>query len=83
MKIQSWEVSDTFWAIVARGLAEYDDMEGIAWRWQAIDGSMNKAPFARESSGMDKSQVLITFFPCQSRSFALSQQTQSERGAAR
>jgi len=26
-------------------------MEGIAWEWQSIDGCMNKAPMAQESSG--------------------------------
>lgn len=24
------------------GLAEYDAMEGIAWRWQSVDGAMMK-----------------------------------------
>ena len=33
------------------GLAEYDDMEGIAWRWQSIDGAMTKAPLALEAVG--------------------------------
>ena len=26
-------------------------MEGIAWKWQSIDGSMTKAPTAQESVG--------------------------------
>lgn len=26
-------------------------MEGIAWEWQSIDGSMNKAPMAKEGAG--------------------------------
>jgi hypothetical protein len=26
-------------------------MEGIAWRWQSIDGAMVKAPLAQESVG--------------------------------
>jgi hypothetical protein len=26
------------------GLAEYDEMEGIAWRWQSIDGALLKCP---------------------------------------
>ena len=34
-----------------KGLAECDDMEGIAWKWQSIDGSMTKAPTAQESVG--------------------------------
>lgn len=37
--------------IMEKGLAEYDDMEGIAWKWQSIDGSMTKAPTAQESVG--------------------------------
>jgi len=32
----------------AKGLAEYDEMEGIAWSWQSIDGSMVK-PFGTEA----------------------------------
>ena len=33
------------------GLAEYDDFEGIVWRWQSIDGAMFKAPLAQEAVG--------------------------------
>jgi hypothetical protein len=33
------------------GLEEYDEMYGIGWEWQSIDGSMVKAPLARESVG--------------------------------
>lgn len=31
---------------VEAGLAEYDELEGIAWRWQSIDAAMFKAPLA-------------------------------------
>ena len=34
-----------FEALWKAGLAEYDDFEGIAWRWQSIDGAMMKAPW--------------------------------------
>ncbi len=37
-----------FEAIWRAGLAEYDELEGIAWRWQSIDGAMMKAPLAQE-----------------------------------
>ncbi len=30
---------------------EYDELEGIEWEWQSIDGSMVKAPLALESVG--------------------------------
>jgi len=48
---REWERRGFFQELWLRGLSEYDEMEGIAWRWQAIDGSMNKAPLARESVG--------------------------------
>jgi len=48
---REWERQDFFLELWERGLSEYDDMEGIAWEWQSIDGSMYKAPLARESVG--------------------------------
>jgi hypothetical protein len=32
-------------------LAEYDEMEGIAWSWQNIDRAIVKAPLALETVG--------------------------------
>lgn len=46
-----WEKSGLFESIWHAGLAEYDQMQGIAWRWQSIDGAMLKAPLAQESVG--------------------------------
>jgi transposase len=46
-----WEKAGFFEALWRAGLAEYDEMEGIAWRWQSIDGAMFKAPLAQESVG--------------------------------
>jgi len=48
---REWERRGFFQELWERGLSEYDDMEGIAWHWQAIDGCMYKAPLAQESSG--------------------------------
>jgi transposase len=48
---REWERQGFFLELWERGLSEYDDMEGIAWEWQSIDGSMYKAPLARESAG--------------------------------
>ena len=56
-----WEKAGFFEAIWRAGLAEYDEMEGIAWRWQSIDGAMIKAPLAlKETPGRPK-------FPCPPR----------------
>ena len=46
-----WERAGVFRALWQAGLAEYDEMEGIAWRWQSIDGALVKAPLAQESVG--------------------------------
>ena len=46
-----WQREGFFLALWQAGLAEYDDMEGIAWRWQSIDGAMTKAPLAQETVG--------------------------------
>lgn len=46
-----WERAGFFEAVWKAGLAEYDDLEGIAWRWQSIDGAMMKAPLAQEQVG--------------------------------
>lgn len=46
-----WEKAGVFENLWRLGLAEYDEMEGIAWRWQSIDGAMMKAPLAQETVG--------------------------------
>jgi len=46
-----WEKAGVFVELWQAGLAEYEEMEGIAWRWQSIDGALLKAPMARESVG--------------------------------
>jgi transposase len=46
-----WAGAGVFVRLWQAGLAEYDEMEGIAWRWQSIDGTMVKAPLAQESVG--------------------------------
>ncbi len=46
-----WERAGFFEALWKAGLAEYDEMAGIAWRWQSIDGALMKAPLAQEGVG--------------------------------
>jgi putative transposase len=50
-RFQEWARAGLFLAIWRKGLAEYDELEGIAWEWQSADGTINKAPLARESVG--------------------------------
>ena len=46
-----WLQAGFFLSLWRAGLAEYDEMEGIAWKWQSIDGAMIKAPLAQEATG--------------------------------
>jgi transposase len=48
---REWLKAGFFEALWKAGLAEYDEMEGIAWKWQSIDGAMVKAPLAQEAVG--------------------------------
>jgi transposase len=45
-----WEKAGFFEVLWRAGLAEYDDFEGIAWRWQSLDAAMMKAPWPRSKS---------------------------------
>ena len=46
-----WKRAGVFVKLWRKGLAEYDEMEGVAWKWQSIDGAMVKAPLAQEAVG--------------------------------
>lgn len=48
---QRWQRSGFFLRLWQAGLAEYDEMEGIGWKWQSVDGAMHKAPLAQECVG--------------------------------
>ncbi len=48
---QQWRRPGFFLALWRAGLAEYDEMEGIAWEWQSMDGAQGKAPLAEECGG--------------------------------
>jgi putative transposase len=40
-------VFDTLWQVA---LEEYDDLKGIQWQWQSMDGAMTKAPLGGEKN---------------------------------
>ncbi len=46
-----WMRAGFFLELWRAGLVEYDEMEGIAWSWQSVDGAMVKAPLALEAVG--------------------------------
>ena len=50
-KFQDWAAAGVFRSLWRRGLAEYDELEGIRWLWESADGTMIEAPLAQESVG--------------------------------
>jgi putative transposase len=50
-RYQEWEREGFFEELWQAGLAEYDELEGIEWEWQALDGTMTKAPLGRGATG--------------------------------
>jgi transposase len=46
-----WLVNDGFFErLWALALDEYDEVKGLQWRWQSMDGAMTKAPLAGEKN---------------------------------
>jgi transposase len=48
---QLWERAGFFEAIWAMALEEYDELKGLEWEWQSMDGCITKAPLCCESGG--------------------------------
>lgn len=41
---QEWTRAGVFLLIWALGLSEYEELKGLDWSWQSMDGAMTKAP---------------------------------------
>jgi transposase len=50
-RFQEWVEAGVFRNLWAAGLLEYDQLKGIDWSWQSMDGAMTKAPLGGEKSG--------------------------------
>ena len=48
---QRWVRAGVFQRMWQAGLNEYDELKGIAWKWQAADGAITKAPLGGEKTG--------------------------------
>lgn len=47
---QEWTQSGVFARLWKVCLKEYDRRQGIAWKWQSVDGTMTKAPLGGEKN---------------------------------
>ncbi len=43
-RFQEWQAAGVFRKLWKQGLQEFDQTKGLDWKWQAMDGAMNKAP---------------------------------------
>lgn len=50
-RFRYWEKQGVFDRLWQEGLREYDELEGIDWQWQSMDGVMTKSPFAGAATG--------------------------------
>jgi transposase len=50
---QEWVRNGVFEKLWKEALLEYDDLKGIEWQWQCLDGAMTKAPLGGEKNGAE------------------------------
>jgi len=47
---QEWVQSGVFEELWELALEEYDQLKGIDWKWQSLDGAMTKSPLGGEKN---------------------------------
>jgi putative transposase len=50
-RFQEWRAAGVFERLWQEGLYAYDELVGIDWEWQAMDGAMTKAPLGGPDTG--------------------------------
>lgn len=50
-RFQIWVGAGVFQRLWRAGLIEYDELKGLDWEWQAMDGAMTKAPLGGKGTG--------------------------------
>jgi putative transposase len=51
LRFQAWMAAGVFLQFWEAGLAQYDEVRGIAWAWLSMNGAMTKAPLGGEKNG--------------------------------
>jgi len=49
-RFQEWVKAGVFQRLWQAGLQEYDEVKGLDWSWQSMDGAMTKAPLGGEKN---------------------------------
>jgi len=50
---QEWERRGVFQKLWRLALEEYEELRGLEWTWQSLDGAMTKAPLGGEKDGAE------------------------------
>lgn len=50
LRFQQWRAAGVFQKLWALSLEEYDELKGLDWTWQSMDGAMTKAPLGGEKN---------------------------------
>jgi putative transposase len=50
-RFQEWREAKVFAQLWQAGLLLYDELKGLEWEWQAMDGTMTKAPLGGKRHG--------------------------------
>ena len=49
-RYQAWVKADVFRKLWKSGLENFDELKGLDWEWQSMDGAMTKAPLGGEKN---------------------------------
>jgi transposase len=49
-RFQEWVAAGVFLKLWQAGVAQFDELKGIDWRWLSMDGAMTKAPLGGEKN---------------------------------
>ncbi len=51
LRFKQWREAGVFMRLRQEGLITYDELKGLDWEWQAMDGAMTKAPLGGDAGG--------------------------------
>ena len=49
-RFQEWVAAGVFRQLWKAGVAQFDDLKGLDWRWLSMDGALSKAPLGGEKN---------------------------------
>jgi len=49
-RFQEWRAAGVFRKLWSSGLEVFDELRGLDWKWQSLDGAMTKAPLGGEKN---------------------------------